>query len=93
MFKPISSSLKRKEQSYRRNQDALRTVTQAVGVFFMSALNMSLEESGAQCEWLEDNLTIQTNNKALASELTMRLGELTRFLQTRDLNLARIIIR
>ena len=36
MFKPISSSLKRKERAYEQNREELRDITQVMGVFFMS---------------------------------------------------------
>lgn len=93
MFKPISSSLKRKEQNYQQNQDALHAITQALGIFFMSALGIDLKESGVYCHWIQGDLTIQTNSKTLANELAMRLGELTRFLQEREITPVRIIIK
>ena len=49
--------------------------------------------SGTRCEWAQNILEIHTGNKALASELTIRLGEFTKFLGERGVEPLQIIIR
>jgi len=93
MLKSISGPLKRREASYQQNQGHLTIIAKVIKTFFQQNLNIDFTTSGARCEWAQNILEIHTGNKTLASELTIRLGELTKFLGERGVKPLQIIIR
>ncbi|MEK7589396.1 MAG: hypothetical protein AAB479_02100 [Patescibacteria group bacterium] len=93
MLKSISGPLRRREASYQQNQSRLTIVAEIIKIFFQQNLNIDFMASGTRCEWAQNILEIHTGNKALASELTIRLGEFTKFLGERGVEPLQIIIR
>jgi len=92
MFKLIDAALRRRERTYRQERDVSQRVGEIMARFCREVLDANPELCISSCVVSGRVLTIQTNSKVVASELSIRLGELTGFLQLAKLTFIQIRI-
>lgn len=92
MFRGIGGSIEKKIKGFAKNSEANDALSRAFARFLAESFPEG-KSLGFDVSILNSKITIQTSNKAVANELILRAGELSRIFKEENLSFDQIIIR
>lgn len=92
MFKNISSILENKHKKIVKSSDLSSSVRQAVKLFYETHIGNGIKPE-VEYNYQEKELIIQTKNKIIASEIAIRLADLSDLLKKENIPVKRILVR
>ena len=95
MFRNLNNAIERKKDSLEKLSDKNQRIKKEAQEFLKKELGEKITGFSFFIAYNPKNesLVITTQNKTLASELTIKLVELSNFLKSRHIHLDRILIR
>lgn len=95
MFKNLNNIIEKKKNLLIKSQNLSQDISKEIRNFLIKEFGNDLEGFSFTLNYQAKNnsLAITTNNKALSSELAIRLGPLNDFLNDRGIKLNRILIK
>lgn len=95
MFKNLNNKFEKRLSLLSKTQSKDQDIKESLKIFLEKEFGDNLKGFSFIINYnsKDNSLTIDTQNKILASELTIRLGDINEFLKTRNIRLDRILVR
>lgn len=95
MFKDIRNRFEKKKLLLGKNQSKDQQIKREVTEFLKAEFGKNLKglSFGVDYNGRDNSLTIRSDSKVIASELSMKLAALAVFLKERGVGLSRILVR